>query len=148
MARSKNNKQYKTSPQKLAKDKQWRLDNPGYHAKASKDWNAANKEHIKKYKEDKKENILYVIEIGLEYYYGSTEQGLNRRRNAHIADLRSGVGNPRMRIIFNELGEEEFKKLFKMTQLHSWDTIEETRKVEKYLLKKHVGKPGCMNANK
>lgn len=134
----KNEEEYKTSPQKRARDKQWRLDNPGYHSEASK-----------KDREAKKQNILYIAMIDDEYYFGHTSKGMVARRADHIANCKHDFpGNPRLKNLFKILGEEEFLKKIIFKVIKTFDTIDEAKAAEKLMLRTYVGQPNCMNKNK
>ena len=136
----KNEEEYKTSPQKRAYVKQWRLDNPEYHSKASK-----------KDREAKKKNILYMISIDDEYYFGHTSMGMVARRADHIEKSKAnkhGAGNPRMKKLFQILGEDEFMNKIVFKVIKTFDTIAEAKAAEKLMLHIYVGQPDCMNKYK
>ena len=136
----KNEEEYKTSPQKRARDEQWRLDHPGYHSEASK-----------KNREAKKQNILYMISIDDEYYFGHTSMGMVARRADHIEKSKAnkhGAGNPRMKKLFQILGEDEFKKKIVFKVIKIFPTKNEAKAAEKLMLSQYVGQPDCMNKHK
>ena len=118
-------------------NKKWRESHPDYV-----------KEYDKKYREEVKENITYVITIGPEYYFGHTSQGLSKRKTQHFADIKRGKANTRMLELFDNLGEEAFRNLFTMTIIAKHQSKEEAEAQEAYLLNRYVGKFGCINIKK
>jgi hypothetical protein len=104
-----------------------------------------DRKNQEKYREQKKQNITYEITLRSKKYYGHTTIGLQQRTCIHMSDLRSGRANKKMQEIFNKLGEEKFKKIFKIKTLEVFDTPKEAKLAEQKLLEEHVGKKYCMN---
>ena len=151
---NKDESDYKTTKANREYCEQWRLDHPGYHAEASKKWNEENseyvKEYAKEYRDSKKQNILYMAMIDDEYYFGHTSKGMDARKGDHIHnskhDKRSG--NPRMRELYKQLGEDDFMKKITFKVIKTFDTADEAKAAEKLMLKIYVGDPNCMNKRK
>jgi len=102
----------------------------------------------KLYYNKNKKNTVYIILVGEMFYYGHTSMPLARRKAYHMYAAKHGCSNPRMHELFKELGEQEFRKRFKVISLGTFNTKAEARNVEKILLDLYVGKPNCMNINK
>lgn len=131
----KDESKYKTSPEKREYDRQWRLDNPGWHIK---------------YRQDNKQNILYIGLIDEEYYFGHTSKGIDARRDDHIYNSRHDKrnGNPRMRELYKQLGEDEFIKRITFKVIKTFDTLADAKAAEKLMLSIYVGSKECMNKHK
>jgi hypothetical protein len=150
----KDESEYKTTAKKREYNRQWRLRNPGYHSKFSKKWNADHsevlKEYGKEYREANKQNVLYMATIDDEYYFGQTSKGIDTRKGSHIHNSKynRSCGNPRMRELYKQLGEDEFRKRITFKVIKTFDTPAEAKAAEKLMLEKYVGQPGCMNKHK
>jgi hypothetical protein len=159
---SKKQKQYRENNKEAAAEyqKEYRINNK----EAIVEYRQVNKEAIAKnrieYRNDNKEalaeyqkewyqkqkqNISYIATVGSDFYFGHTTQGLEVRKQQHFAHLRAGTGCPGLQKIFDELGEEAFRKIFDMQVLGSFDTAEEAKAEETYLLNNYLGIPGCLN---
>lgn len=135
----KDESEYKTPLTKRERDEQWRLDHPGYHSKYNKE-----------YRKSKKQNILYMVMIDDEYYFGHTSQGMDARIGTHLSRCRNDrpAGNPRMRELYKQLGEDEFMNRLTFKVLKSFDTLADAQAAEKLMLKIYVGQKECMNKRK
>jgi hypothetical protein len=131
----KDESEYIKTPEEREYYEQWRIDNPEYH---------------KEYRQDKKQNILYMVMMDDEYYFGQTGQGLDARRDAHIHNSRrdKSCGNPRMRELYKQLGEDEFMKRITFKVIKTFDTLADAQAAEKLMLSIYVGQPNCMNKHK
>lgn len=101
-----------------------------------------------RFKEKYEGNRLYVIFIGEMYYFGYTTLPLVNRKGVHICKTKKNQGNPTMIKLFKELGEKDFLETFKIMCLGTYNTKEEAREAEKFLLKIYHGQPNCMNERK
>ena len=128
----KDESEYVKTPEEREYYEQWRVDNPDYH---------------KDYRKSKKRNILYMIKMDDEYYFGHTTSGLNARRDCHIHNSRrdKSCGNPRMRELYKELGEDEFMKRITFKVIKTFDTKADAQIAEKLMLKIYIDDPNCMN---
>ena len=135
----KDESEYITSLKKRQQDEQWRRDHPDYH-----------KEYNKKYRESKKQNILYMIMIDDEYYFGHTSQGMDARIGTHLSRCRNDRpnGNPRMKELYKQLGEDEFTNRITIKVIKTFDNVDEAKAAEKLMLSQYVGQPDCMNKRK
>ena len=70
---------------------------------------------------------------------------MKARRRAHFKDLKAGNGSPDLQDLFNDIGDEAFKKAFDIQILETFNTKEEAILAERKLLEDNVGKPGCLN---
>jgi hypothetical protein len=131
----KDESEYKTPLKKRERDRQWRIDHPDYH---------------KEYRQDNKQNILYMAMMDDEYYFGQSAQGLDARRDEHIHNSRRdrSCGNPRMRELYKQLGEDEFMKRITFKVIKTFDTLADAQAAEKLMLSIYVGQPNCMNKHK
>jgi hypothetical protein len=131
----KDESEYKTLKEKREYDEQWRRDHPDYH---------------KEYRKSKRQNILYMAMMDEEYYFGRTSKGITARRDDHIHNSREdkSCGNPRMRELYKQLGEDEFMKRITFKVIKTFDTLDEAKAAEKLMLSQYVGQSGCMNKHK
>ena len=123
-----------TPEEKRAYEKEWCQKNPEKSAA-----------RFKKHYESRKQSLVYIIIINDKYYFGQTTIGLYKRGLLHLSQLKLGRGNPNMLKIYNALGEEEFKKQFRIESLGVYESKEQVRKIEKYLIKLYKGRDACMN---
>ncbi len=89
-----------------------------------------------------------MISIDDEYYIGHASIGMDARKARHVASLKRnkyGEGNPRMKELFQILGEDEFMKRMTCKVIKTFDTKADANAAEKLMLKIYVGQPNCMN---
>jgi hypothetical protein len=150
-----NNKEVLTEKQKKYRDNnkeaiaEYRQVNREAIAKQKKEYRQVNKEALAEYQKEwyqkQKQNISYIITVCSDFYFGHSAQGLEVRRQQHIAHFRAGTGNVGLQKHFDELGEEAFIKAFGMQILGTFETTEEAKAEETYLLSQYIGTPGCLN---
>ena len=131
----KDESEYIKTPEEREDYEQWRIDHPEYH---------------KEYRKSKKQNILYMAMMDDEYYFGHSAQGLDARIYCHIHNSRrdKSCGNPRMRELYKQLGEDEFMKRITFKVIKTFDTLADAQAAEKLMLSIYVGQPNCMNKHK
>lgn len=120
--------------EKRAYEKEWCQKNPEKSAA-----------RFKKHYESRKQSLVYVIIINNKYYFGQTTIGLYKRKLVHLSQLKLGKGNPHMQKMYDALGEEEFRKQFRMESLGLYESKEQVRQIEKYLIKLYKDRDACMN---
>lgn len=82
---------------------------------------------------------VYRIDIGPWFYIGSAAQGLNKRRNRHVWELRTGRHiNPRLQRAYNRYGEFNFTVL-------EQTSADEVLEREQHYLDQHFDDPACVN---
>ena len=85
-----------------------------------------------------------------EYYFGHTSQGMDARIGTHLSRCRNDRpnGNPRMRELYKQLGEDEFTNRITIKVIKTFDNVDEAKAAEKLMLSQYVGQPDCMNKRK
>ena len=92
-----------------------------------------------------------MVSIDEEYYFGHTSQGMDTRRDDHIGNCKSQEqhrGNPRMKELFQILGEDEFIRRITFKIIKTFHTKADAKAAEKLMLSIYVGSKECMNKYK
>jgi hypothetical protein len=128
----KDESEYKTSAEKREYDKIYNND-------------PINVERKRQWRASKKQNILYIITIGDQYYFGHASTGLDARIANHIKKLETNKHNRKMQKIFNDLGRDEFMKIFDSKILGVYTTKDDAALAESYLISLYKNNKECLN---
>ena len=128
----KDESEYKTPLERREYDKKYNND-------------PVNVERKRQWRASKKQNIVYIISVGDSYYFGHASTGLKVRRANHIKKLETNKHNRKMQKIFNDLGRDEFMKIFDIKVLGVYATKDDAAAAESYVIGLYKNNKECLN---